>query len=50
MTYTVGMLLGVLVLALAIGGLLAPTKEARELLNTGAFLVGFWTILLAILL
>jgi hypothetical protein len=35
---------------LAVGGLIAPTGETRELFRTGAFLLGFWTILLTVLL
>ena len=48
MTLSVGVF-GILVVVLAVGGLMARTVEARELFRTAAFVLGFWTILLAIL-
>ena len=50
MSYPSGLFLAILVSVIAVAGLIAPTQEAREFFRTGAGVLGFWTILLAILL
>jgi len=48
MSYAIGLILGVIITGTAIGSLLLPTEEGRELGRTAAALMAFWTILLAV--
>jgi len=50
MDYGLGLVLGIVFTGLTAGGLFLPSREARELAWTGAAILGFWTVLLAILL
>ncbi len=47
--YPVGMILGLIFTGLTFGALFLPTREAREIVWAMAAVIGFWALVIAIL-